>query len=455
VKHVIVIDDEPAMGENISRLLKTAGIDTGVFTDPEKGLAAVLTRSPDAVLLDVRMAVMSGEEVFARLHEGVPEVPVIFLTAYGSIEGAVLAMRSGAFDYLRKPFNREELLLAVERAVAHRRMGREVEELRGRLTALGEDDLLESRSPVMQAEARRARKVASTDATVLILGESGTGKEVMARWIHELSPRRPGPFVPIDCTALPPSLVESELFGHEKGAFTGAAGFKKGLIECSQGGTLFFDEVGDLPAEVQTRLFRFVEDRRVRRVGGIENIAVDCRILCATNQDLAEKIRAGTFREELFYRLAVVTIRLPALRERPEDIPALARLFLQRFGRSYDREITVPSAFFEQLLHRPWHGNIRELKNCIERFVALGGSSPAASELVPGKPPDGGARSDLHGLSWREARKQYLARFEQTYARSLLARNNGNVSAAARDAGVDRKTLYAMLRRLPDPQPEE
>ncbi len=446
MSRVVVIDDEPELCENIRRLLRLPDVVVEPFTDPRAGLVHVLGRPPDVLLLDIRMPGMSGEELFAKLHEAHPEVPVVFLTAYGSIEGAVLAMRSGAFDYLRKPFKREDLLLAVRRALERRDMEREVESLRGRLEELGEADAYQSHSALMQAEIAKARQAAATDATILILGESGTGKEVMARWIHTQSARRGAPFVPIDCTALPASLVESELFGHEKGAFTGALAPKRGLIEAAQGGTLFLDEIGDLPVDFQTKLFRFVEEREIRRVGAVEPIRVDCRILCATNQDLQAKIAEGAFREELFYRLAVVTLKLPPLRERPEDVTALARFFIQRFARQYGKETGASPAFYEALLQRPWKGNVRELKNTIERLLVLcTGTQIEASDLEREEGLARGSAEDLSRLGWREAREKYLGSFQRSYAQKLLNRNEGNVSAAAREAGVDRKTFYAML----------
>ncbi len=446
MSRVVVIDDEPELCENIRRLLRLPDVTVEPFTDPRAGLVRVLERPPDVLLLDIRMPGMSGEELFAKLHEAHPEVPVVFLTAYGSIEGAVLAMRSGAFDYLRKPFKREDLLLAVRRAIERRDMEREVESLRGRLEELGEADAYQSHSALMQAEIAKARQAAATDATILILGESGTGKEVMARWIHSQSARRGAPFVPIDCTALPASLVESELFGHEKGAFTGALAPKRGLIEAAQGGTLFLDEIGDLPVDFQTKLFRFVEEREIRRVGAVEPIRVDCRILCATNQDLQAKIAEGAFREELFYRLAVVTLKLPPLRQRPEDVTALARFFIQRFARQYGKETGASPAFYEALLQRPWKGNVRELKNTIERLLVLcTGTQIEASDLEREEGLARGSAEDLSRLGWREAREKYLGSFQRSYAQRLLNRNEGNVSAAAREAGVDRKTFYAML----------
>jgi DNA-binding NtrC family response regulator len=451
VSRIFVIDDEAAMGENIQRMLKSAETTVSAFSDPEKGLAQALANPPDLVLLDLRMPGMSGEEVFARLHEAHPGLPIVFLTAYGSVEGAVLAIRNGAFDYLQKPFKREDLLLVVKRALAHATLEREVERLKGRLEALGETDAPQSRNAAMLEQTEKGRRAAATDATVMILGESGTGKEVMARYIHNQSRRRGGPFVPVECSAMPGSLIESELFGYERGAFTGADRMKKGLIESADGGTLFLDEIGDLGVELQSRLFRFVEERALRRLGGLEPVHVDCRILCATNQDLAAKIKAGTFREELYYRLGVVTVKLPPLRERPEDIPHLARFFLERFSRRYGKSLAAAPRFYEALLRQAWPGNVRQLKNVMENLTALHPGGTLEPEDLAEDFPVAEAAANLASLPWKEARERYLESFERSYAQALLARCEGNVSAAAREAGVDRKTFYALLKREKEP----
>ena len=455
MNHIFVIDDEAAMGENIQRMVKFPDTTVTPYTDPVKGLADALAQPPDLVLLDMKMPGMSGEEIFARLHQAHPGVPIVFLTAFGSVEGAVLAMRNGAFDYLQKPFKREDLLLLVKRALSHAELGHEVDRLKGRLEALGESDRPQSRSAVMLELTDKARRAAVTDATVMILGESGTGKEVMARFIQTQSPRRNRPFVPVECSALPGSLIESELFGYERGAFTGADRTKKGLIESAHGGTLFLDEIGDLSVELQTRLFRFVEERQLRRLGGIDPVSVDCRILCATNQDLAAKIKAGTFREELYYRLGVVTVKLPPLRERPEDIPHLAAFFLERFSRRYGKSLSASPRFYEALLRQPWPGNVRQLKNLMERLTALHPGGILEPEDIADDLQPADAAGHLASLPWKEARERYLANFEVSYSQALLARCDGNISAAARVAGVDRKTFYGLLKRDRDPQAGE
>jgi DNA-binding NtrC family response regulator len=447
VSRIIVIDDEAALGENIQRMLRMPGTTVSIFQDPVKGLAESLSDPPDLLLLDMRMPAMSGEEVFARLHEAHPGLPIVFLTAFGSVESAVLAMRNGAFDYLQKPFKREDLLLVVKRALSHAKLEQEVERLKGRLEALGETDAPQSQSIAMLEQTDKCRRAATTDATVMILGESGTGKEVMARFIHSQSRRKDGPFVPVECSAMPGSLIESELFGYERGAFTGAERTKKGLIESADGGTLFLDEIGDLGVELQTRLFRFVEERQLRRLGGLSPVRVDCRILCATNQDLAAKIKAGTFREELYYRLGVILVTLPPLRERPEDVPHLARFFLERFSRRYGKSLSASPRFYEALMLQHWPGNVRQLKNVMERLTALHPGGVLGPEDVVEDSPTAEAACSLSALPWKEAREQYLARFERSYANAILTRCSGNVSAAAREAGVDRKTFYTLLNR--------
>jgi DNA-binding NtrC family response regulator len=455
VSRILVIDDEAALGENIQRMLRSHGDAVSVCVDPAKGLAECLANPPDLVLLDVRMPGMSGEEIFARLHEVHPGLPIVFLTAFGSVESAVLAMRNGAFDYLQKPFKREDLLLVVKRALSHARLEHQVEELKGRLEALGEADAAQTRSPAMLDQMERCRRAATTDATVMILGESGTGKEVTARFIHNQSRRKDGPFVPVECSAMPGSLIESELFGYERGAFTGAERTKKGLIESADGGTLFLDEIGDLGVELQTRLFRFVEERAIRRLGGLATVRVDCRILCATNQDLPAKLKAGTFREELFYRLSVVTVKLPPLRERPEDIPHLARFFLERFSRHYGKSLSASPQFYEALLRERWPGNIRQLKNVMERLTALHPGGVLGPADLAEDSPCVEAADSLSTMPWKDAREHYLASFELSYAQAVLARCGGNLSAAAREAGVDRKTFYSLLRREKEQQTGE
>ena len=455
MSRILVIDDEAALGENIERMLRAPGVHVSVCVDPTKGLAECLANPPDLVLLDVRMPGMSGEEVFARLHEVHPGLPIVFLTAFGSVESAVMAMRNGAFDYLQKPFKREDLLLVVKRALSHARLEHQVEELKGRLEALGEADAAQTRSSAMLDQMEKCRRAAPTDATVMILGESGTGKEVAARFIHNQSRRKDGLFVPVECSAMPGTLIESELFGYERGAFTGAEKTKKGLIESADGGTLFLDEIGDLGVELQTRLFRFVEERVLRRLGGLTPVRVDCRILCATNQDLPAKIKAGTFREELYYRLSVVTVKLPPLRERPEDIPHLARFFLERFSRRYGKSLSGSPQFYDALLGQRWPGNVRQLKNVVERLTALHPGGVLGREDLEEDAPQVEAVSSLSALQWKDAREQYLASFESSYAQAVLLRCGGNVSAAAREAGVDRKTFYTLLKRDRDQQSGE
>lgn len=451
MKHkIFVVDDEPELCENIARLLKSPDTDVETFTHPEEALSRIALNPPDLVLLDIRMPSMSGEEFFQRCKKCQPFLPVVFLTAYGSVAGAVLAIKSGAFDYLEKPFNKEHLRLVVQRAIEHGKLLKEVQRLEERLEESGEVVTLKSQNPKMQAIIQKAMMVAHTDATVLITGESGVGKEVLARYIHDQSRYRAGPFVVLDCLALQPSLMESELFGYEKGAFTGADRRKIGLIESASQGTLFVDEIGDLPLTLQTKLFRFLETREIRRIGGVHPMEVDCRVVCATNRDLKKLVKEGRFREELFYRISIVTLHIPPLRERGEDIIPLAKFFLKVSAKKYRKSPVVADDFFQKLKEKRWNGNIRELKNFIERLVIFyhGGTLDLPHHQEPEQealtiedfPPT------LTQLSWHDAKGKLLKSFSSFYAKALLDQCMGNISEAAKKAGVDRKTFYKLLK---------
>ena len=371
MKRIFVIDDEAAMGENIQRMLKFPETTVTAYTDPVKGLADALARPPELVLLDMRMPGMAGEEVFARLHQAQPELPIVFFTAFGSVEGAVLAMRSGAFDYLQKPFKRDDLLLVVKRALAHAELKQEVERLQGRLEALGETDHPQSRSAVMRELTGKAQRAAATDATVMILGESGTGKEVMARYIQSQSPRKNRAFVPVECSALPGSLIESELFGYERGAFTGADRTKKGLIESADGGTLFLDELASTSPAFQASLLRVLQSGEVRRVGSSQSRHVNVRVIGASNLPLSKLVSAGSFRADLYYRLSVLSIELPPLRERAGDVEILTAHFLRLFQPDVEAPPRLTREATEALAAHDFPGNVRELENALRRAIAL------------------------------------------------------------------------------------
>jgi two-component system response regulator HydG len=386
-----------------------------------------------------------------------PETPVVLMTAFGSIDAAVEAMRVGAFDYLTKPFEPEAVLFSIERALERRVLEQENRNLRralDRTSAMG--DLI-GRSAAMRDLFALIRKAANSRSSVLITGESGTGKEVVARTLHFTGPRASRPFVPINCTAIPEGLLESELFGHVRGAFTGAHTAKSGLFEKAHGGTLFLDEIGDMGPGLQSKLLRVLQDREIRPVGGTTSVKVDVRIVAATHKDLEREIEAGRFREDLFYRLNVIPIHIPPLRERPDDIPALVEAFLRRHDESGRRSFS--QAAMDRLIACPWRGNARELENAVERALTLCDSDVVGAEDLPlgvtgEEPPKPADASFLEGAA-RE--HMSLHDLEERYIDEVLRATGGNKVRAAQILGIDRKTLYrrAERRRAEERGPSE
>nr|MBI3613042.1 sigma-54-dependent Fis family transcriptional regulator [Nitrospirota bacterium] len=381
-----------------------------------------------------------------------PDTPIVLLTAFGSMEGAIEAMKQGAYDYLAKPFRREEVKLVVRRSLDHRRLIRENAKFREELRDRDSRSPLVGSSPPMLEVYKLVAKVAAGKSTVLLEGESGTGKELVARAIHSNSARRDGPFVPVNCAALPETLLESELFGHERGAFTGAVGAKPGLFETANGGTLFLDEIGDISPALQVKLLRVLQEQEVRRVGGTAVIRLDCRLIAATNRDLAALVKEGRFREDLFYRLNVVRITLPPLRERREDIPMLAHHFLQQGagGPTHPIRGFLPETM-ACLQHYAWPGNVRELENVIERVVSLS----RGPLVLPSDLPDvvRQARGDaVAGLGGRATGASgallTLEEMEKRYLQQVLQETGGNKVQAAKILGIDRRTLYRMAERF-------
>ena len=459
---VLIVDDEPDMLENCSRILSRQGYACLTAENGRAALAILERERPDLLLTDLKMPEMDGMALMHHAHEVDPDLPVIMITGFASIESAVVAVREGAFDYLPKSFSVDQLRVAVERALRHRGLQVENRNLRQQLKqTLGLENVV-GRSPAMTQVFELVKKAARSEANILVLGESGTGKELIARAIHANSPRASGPFVPVDCASLPEQLLESELFGHEKGAFTGAVRTKTGLVEAAHRGTLFLDEIGDLPASLQVKLLRALQERQIRRVGGTGLVDVDVRVVSATNRNLAETIAKGQFREELYYRINVIAIRLPPLRDRAGDVRLLAHTFLKRYGQ--ERVTGLDEAVAEALDRYPWPGNVRELQNVIERACALAdgpkvtvkdrpahvlptGARPAAPEAgVPGAgpTPEPGSGADL---TLKAAKEQWLQVLEVSYLRDLLARHDGNVSSAAKAAGIDRKTFHRLINK--------
>ncbi|MCL5966468.1 MAG: sigma-54 dependent transcriptional regulator [Deltaproteobacteria bacterium] len=445
---ILFIDDDRAGREVALFNLRKAGHEVTAASDGREGLAAFSAGMFDLVITDVKMPGISGIDVLKAVRRQASDVPVLVITAFGNVETAVEAMKEGAYDFIGKPFHRDQLLLAVGKALERKRLATEVRTLRIRATGVERE--IVSVSPAMRRVLEVADRVAATDATVLITGESGTGKEAVARRIHVRSPRAEGPFVAVNCAAIPGELLESELFGHARGAFTGAVRDRLGRFRQASRGTLFLDEIGEIPLSLQPKLLRALQEKIVDAVGGDRPIPVDARIVAATNRDLMERIREGTFREDLYYRLNVVEIHVPRLRERPEDIPPLVRRFLEELVA--DREIAVPPAVMEELARRPWPGNVRELKNACERMAILCRGNEVSAEDLPPSPPgtragDGSPEAAVDdwpplppgGLSLVDLEKKVIER--------ALRLKGGNITQAAAFLRVPRHILVYRIEK--------
>ena len=460
---VLIVDDEPDMVENCARILRHAGYQCLTTTDPAKALPLVESHRPDVLLTDLKMPGIDGMELLRRARELDPALPVILVTAFATIESAVEAIKEGAFDYLPKNFSVEQLRLAVERGLRHRRLQEENLNLREQLQGtLGFENIL-GRSPAMVRVFELVRKAARSEANILVIGESGTGKELIARAVHANSSRAAQPFIPVDCASLPEQLLESELFGHEKGAFTGAVKGKRGLMEVADRGTLFLDEIGELPLALQVKLLRALQERQLRRVGGTSVIDVDVRVVSATNRDLREAVKQGQFREELYYRVNVIEIHLPPLRERAGDGRLLAHAFRARYGG--ERVTGFDESALEALDAYAWPGNVRELQNIVERACALAdgarvtradlpghvlegvGLRTAAAQTATSRAPVDATVASGEELPLKEAKERWMHVLEASYLRQLLERHAGNISAAAKSAGIDRKTFHRLINK--------
>src|SRR5512137_3210625 len=441
---ILVVDDDRSSRELLGRILASEGHRVTALEDGAEAIA-LLERGdpPDLVVSDIRMAEVDGLQVIDAFRRRAPDTPVILVTAFGNVDGALEAIRRGAADYISKPYDVDAIKVVVARSLKQRELAIENRSLRRGLRDKYRLENVVGRSEGMLQVYKTAARVASTDATVLIQGESGTGKELVARAIHTASPRASGPFVAVDCGAIAEGVLESELFGHARGAFTGAQVARRGLFEEAHHGTLFLDEIGDVGPNLQARLLRALQEGTIRRVGANEPIAVDVRIVAATNRDMEAAVKAGTFRADLYYRLHVVSIRIPPLRERREDIPLLAEHFAQKHGRAEGSAISPEAR--EILLAHDWPGNVRELENVIARALALNPSGVVLPEDLPeairSARPGGSAPAPLPDVSDRPS----LAELERRYASQVLQENGGNKTRAAEVLGIDRKTLYRIL----------
>jgi two-component system response regulator HydG len=444
---ILVVDDDTAMREMLVSLFRDRGYRVQQACSATEALEKTGDEPFDVILSDIRMPGKSGIEMVGELRELRPDTPVVLMTAFGSIDSAVESMRAGAFDYITKPFEPEAVLLTVERALEHRALEEENRRLRRALDQTSSFGDLIGESPAMREIFALIRKVANSSSSVLITGESGTGKEVIARTLHYSGSRAEKPFVPINCTAIPEGLLESELFGHVRGAFTGAHASKQGLFVKANGGTLFLDEIGDMSPVLQGKLLRVLQDREVRPVGGTEVTKIDVRIISATNKDLKTEMEADRFREDLYYRLNVIPIHVPPLRERPQDVPPLANAFVAKHSQDEPRSISREG--LQHLATFPWKGNARELENMIERVLALSEASQIGPEDFPVDPVSGEQRETSTTDLARSAaeRRLTLRELEVRYIDEIMQITGGNKVHAAKILGVDRKTLYRRAER--------
>ncbi len=441
---ILVIDDDEGIREACSTVLERERYIPVLAETGEMGLELLKKEDFDLVIVDLKLPGISGMDVLKRSREDNPEIPVIMITGYATVETAVEAMKAGAFDYLVKPFSPDELRVVVKKALNNRRLILENIYLKQELDLRTEYDFIVGESSAMQVVMELVKKVSVTDTTVLITGESGVGKEVIARIIHKLSERRNNPFVVVDCGALVESLFESELFGHEKGSFTGAIATKHGRFEIANGGTIFLDEVSNISLNVQAKLLRVIQEKEITRVGSSRVIKIDVRIVAATNKDLSEYVNEGKFREDLYYRLNVVPIHVPPLRQRKGDIPLLAMYFLEKYRKKIKKNVTgISKQAMKTLIEYDWPGNVRELENTIERAVVLSkGNEIEPAELI------------YHGLAVKGmqfnpliAGFKSLEEIEKEYISRMLEVFHKNKSKVAEMLGIDRKTLRAKMKK--------
>jgi two-component system response regulator AtoC len=445
---ILIVDDDAGLRQSLGLLLNESGYEAASEADPEQALVRTRAEHFDAILCDVRMPCMDGLTFLRRYRANHGTALLIMMSAYGGEDAALAAMREGAYDYLHKPFKADEVILTLRKAEERERLKREVETLRATLGADAVRDLVIAESRSLRGLLELAERVAAHGTTVLVTGESGTGKEVLARAIHRMSPRSANAFTAINCAAIPESLLESELFGHVRGAFTGATSDRAGIFESCDGGTLLLDEIGDLPHGLQAKLLRVLEDGQIRRVGGRDSRSVDVRVIAATAKDLERAVEQGEFREDLFYRLNVVRLHLPPLRERKEDIPALVTHFARQSAEKLGRPVSLTPRALAALTNHAWHGNVRELRNAIERAAVLSPSGRLDVEDFPlatnGKSNGNGVYVPVPGTYELKPQIEYLER--ATIGRALEA-SGGSRREAAHLLGVSLRTLFYKLRR--------
>ncbi len=452
-RRILIVDDEPDLLVLLKRSLEPdLGCRVTVVSSGAEALQQVSRQDFDLILADIKMPGMDGLALLELIKQDHPEQTVVMMTGHGSIETAVEAMKNGAYDFITKPFDHEALLLRLEKALERSTLKRENRRLKkeSRPTHVFQD--LVGKSAVMRRVFETIRMVADTEFTVLITGESGTGKDMTARAIHALSPRSEGPYIPVNCPTVPEHILESELFGYKKGAFTHATQNKMGLFQEANRGTIFLDEIGDVSPAIQTKLLRVIQEKEIKPLGDTRTISVDVRIVSSTNQNLREKIRQGSFREDLFYRLNVLPIHLPPLRDRREDIPLIASHLIEKHCASLSRPLKALSPeLMETFVERPWEGNVRELENIIIQGILFSSGDEIQPRDVrlerPPKRPECPSEDAFRGLAYRDAKEKALQQFNGTFIGRILAETGGNISQAARICGLERQSLQQIMRR--------
>jgi two-component system response regulator HydG len=444
---ILIIDDESAILDALRILLKNESFEVTTAQGGKAGLEQIKAIAPDIVLTDVRMPQVTGIDILSAVRAQDPETPVILMTAQASLQTAIQAVNEGAFYYIQKPFSNDDMIAICRRAAEHRRLRAENKQLKQEIRRRERSGLSKplGKSKLFLDVLRLAEQVAPTESTVLIQGESGTGKEVIARYIHELSARVEGPFLSLNCGALPESLLESELFGHVKGSFTGAVRDKQGLFAAARGGTFFLDEIGEMSPATQVKLLRVLQEREAIPVGGTEAIPVDVRVVAATNRDLEEEIKRGRFRTDLYYRLNVIAIHLPPLRERRDDIPIFVEAFLKRIAKEHGDPVKrIDADAMDAVMVHDWPGNVRELENALERAVVLTKGETIPASAMPVKITE---RKTAPLVSERAHPNPTLDMIERAYIQWVLQAESGNKSRAAEVLGIDPSTLYRKLSR--------
>ncbi len=446
-RQILIVDDEPEMCSLLSDILKEEGYEVATATSGEKALAKMDEQEFGVVITDLNMKGMPGMTLLKEIKRLQPDINVIIMTAFGSIETAIEAMKQGAYDYVMKPVKSDEIALITQKAVREASLRREVVSLRRAVEKEYSFNQILGKSKPMQAVFELIRRITPSPSSVLITGESGTGKELVARAVHYNSPRAQAPFIPVNCAAIPENLLESEMFGHMKGSFTDAKSDRKGLFEEAQGGTLFLDEISELPISLQAKLLRVLQEKEIRRVGGTRSIPVDSRVIAATNLDLAGEVKAKRFREDLYYRLNVIEVHMPALRERTEDIPLLAMHFVKKYAEPMKKPVIgLTEGALALLMDYAWPGNVRELENVIERGVTLTRAEKIGSEDLPQAVR--GDSGDRHMIEEAAEKTRTLAEIERAYILRIMEKTAGNKYQAAQVLGIDRKTLYRKLDEI-------